>query len=53
MLIHRRLSTSRLELRRREAELRAGLAAYDFGPGEVKVRGHNGVAFTLGASPAR
>ena len=34
-------------LRRREAELRAGLAPIDFGPGPVTVAGYNGVAFTL------
>lgn len=47
-MLAERLSTSRALLRRREAEWRAGLAAYDFGPGEVTVRGYNGVAFALG-----
>jgi glycosyltransferase involved in cell wall biosynthesis len=35
-------------LRRREAQLRAGLAAIDFGPGPVTVQGSNGPAFILG-----
>lgn len=54
-MIADRLSTSCALLRRREAALREGLAAYDFGPGEVTVRGYNGVAFVLsepgGSSP--
>lgn len=51
-MLTERLSTSRALLRRNEAEWRAGLAAYDFGPGEVTVRGYNGVAFTLGQGAA-
>lgn len=47
-MIAERLSSSRMLLRRHEEELRAGLAPYDFGPGEVEVRGYNGVAFRLG-----
>ncbi|HXQ46216.1 MAG TPA: glycosyltransferase family A protein [Caulobacteraceae bacterium] len=34
-------------LRRREAELRAGLAAIDFGPDPITVQGSNGPAFVL------
>ncbi len=34
-------------IRRREAELRAGLAAFDFGPGPVTVEGRDGRAFVL------
>jgi len=43
-----RLGISRALLRRREAELREGLRAYDFGPGDVTVQGSNGPAFVLG-----
>jgi glycosyltransferase involved in cell wall biosynthesis len=43
-----RLGLSQGLLRRREAALRAGLAPFDFGPGEVTVQGANGPAFTLG-----
>lgn len=54
-MIADRLSIPRSRILQREASLRAGLAAYDFGPGPVEVRGHDGVAFTLnapgGASP--
>jgi glycosyltransferase involved in cell wall biosynthesis len=42
-----RLSISVARLRRREPQLRSGLAYFDFGPGEVTVRGYNGVAFTF------
>jgi glycosyltransferase involved in cell wall biosynthesis len=35
-------------LRQREAALREGLAAFDFGPGEVTVQASDGVAFSLG-----
>lgn len=45
-----RLSISIARLRRREAQLRRGLAYFDFGPGEVSVRGYNGVAFTFPGS---
>ena len=34
-------------IRRREAELRAGLAAFDFGPGAVSVEGRGGRAFVF------
>jgi glycosyltransferase involved in cell wall biosynthesis len=46
-MIADRLSVSKGLLRRREAELRAGLAAFDFGDGEVAVEGSNGSAFTI------
>jgi glycosyltransferase involved in cell wall biosynthesis len=46
-----RLGLSQGLLRRREAALREGLAAFDFGPGEVTVQGVNGPAFTLAGSP--
>jgi len=39
-------------LRRREAELRAGLASIDFGPGPVTVQGSNGPAFVIDAAAA-
>ena len=42
-----RLALSRGLLVRREAELRAGMAPLDLGPGEVVVHGYNGAAFTL------
>jgi glycosyltransferase involved in cell wall biosynthesis len=49
---HRMLATSlglsQGLLRRREAVLRDGLSAFDFGPGEVTLRGSNGPAFTIG-----
>jgi glycosyltransferase involved in cell wall biosynthesis len=41
------LSISQGLLRRREAEIRAGLKFFDFGPGEVGVQGSNGLAFQL------
>jgi len=43
-----RLAVSKGMVLRREAELRAGLAAYDFGPGVVEVHGSNGLAFSIG-----
>jgi len=46
-MLARELSLSKALLVRREAQLRAGLAPIDFGPGEVAVVGYNGVAFTL------
>jgi glycosyltransferase involved in cell wall biosynthesis len=46
-----RLAISRGLLLRREAELREGLGAYDFGAGAVTVCGSNGPAFVLGAEP--
>ena len=48
-MLAQELSLSKAMLQRREAELRAGLAPIDFGPGEVAVTGYNGVAFTLGS----
>ncbi len=42
-----RLALSRGLLMRREAELRAGMAPLDLGPGEVAVHGYNGAAFSL------
>ncbi len=45
------LSISQGLLQRREAEIRAGLKFFDFGPGEVSVQGSNGLAFTLRAQP--
>lgn len=49
---HRMLATSlglsQGLLRRREAVLRDGLSVFDFGPGEVTLRGSNGPAFTIG-----
>lgn len=42
------LAISQGLLRRREAALREGLAAFDFGPGPVIVQGSNGVAFVIG-----
>ncbi|HEX4198471.1 MAG TPA: glycosyltransferase family A protein [Caulobacteraceae bacterium] len=44
-----RLGLSQGLLRRREAALREGLAAFDFGPGAVTVQGANGPAFVLRA----
>jgi glycosyltransferase involved in cell wall biosynthesis len=41
------LSISQGLLRRREAEIRAGLKFFDFGPGAVGVQGSNGLAFRL------
>ena len=46
-MLDRELGLSAGLLRRREAQLRAGLAAIDFGLGPVIVAGYNGVAFTL------
>jgi glycosyltransferase involved in cell wall biosynthesis len=48
-MLAKELSLSKALLQRREAQLRAGLAPIDFGPGEVTVAGYNGVAFTLGS----
>ena len=49
---HQRMLTEKLAVSkgmvlRREPALRAGLAAYDFGPGSLTVEGNNGLAFTL------
>lgn len=41
------LSISQGLLRRREAELRAQLKTFDLGPGELRVHGSNGLAFTI------
>ena len=49
MLINR-LAISKGLLLRREAVLRAGLAVFDFGPGDVVVEGSNGTAFTIAGS---
>ena len=46
-MLAQRLAVSVGLLRRREARLREGLAPFDFGPGEVKVCGPTGPAFTL------
>jgi glycosyltransferase involved in cell wall biosynthesis len=46
-MIASELAVSQGLLRRREATLREGLAAFDFGPDEVAVEGRNGPAFTL------
>lgn len=43
-----KLSISKALLCRREASLRDGLRAFDFGAGEVAVEGYNGTAFTMG-----
>jgi glycosyltransferase involved in cell wall biosynthesis len=43
-------SLSQDQLRLREAALREGLAAFEFGPGEVTVQGANGPGFTLNPS---
>ena len=49
---HRRIavgfSLSREAVQGQEALLREGLAAFDFGPGEVRVEASNGLAFRLG-----
>jgi hypothetical protein len=41
------LSISQALLRRREAQLREGLAPHGFSPGSISVLGSNGPAFTL------
>jgi glycosyltransferase involved in cell wall biosynthesis len=46
-MLARELSLSKALLQRREAQLRAGLAPIDFGPGPVTVTGYNGAAFML------
>ena len=46
-MLAERLGASQGLLRRAEARLRAGLAAFDFGPGAVTVIGPNGPAFSL------
>jgi len=51
-MLARELSISQALLRRREARLREGLRPFEFGPGEVSVRGYNGVALTLDLAPA-
>lgn len=47
------LSASAGFLRRRETQLRAGLAPFDFGPGEVVMTGSNGPAFLIPPSADR
>ena len=49
-MLARELAISQSLLRRREAQLREGLAPFDFGPGPVAVQGYNGLAFTLDAA---
>jgi hypothetical protein len=43
------LAISRGLLTRREAQLRAGVAGLDLGPGPVRVEGNNGLAFEIAA----
>lgn len=50
MLVER-LAISRGLLARREAELRAGIAGLDLGPGRVRVEGGNGPAFEIAGGP--
>lgn len=47
-MLAERLGLSQGLLRRREAQLREGLAGLDFGPGRVEARGPNGAAFSFG-----
>jgi glycosyltransferase involved in cell wall biosynthesis len=47
-MLANRLGLSQGLLRRREARIREGLEALDFGAGAVTVRGPNGAAFTIG-----
>lgn len=47
-----KLAISRGLLIRREAQLRDGLAPYDFGAGDVIIQGSNGPAFVLGEPAA-
>lgn len=52
---HHRMLASKLAisqglLLRREAEIRAGLEPYDFGPGEVSINGNNGPAFKIASA---
>ena len=46
-MLAEQLAISKGLLLRREPELRRGLEALDFGPGEVTVQGNNGAAFVL------
>lgn len=48
-----RLAVSKGMLKRREAQLRRGLSAFDFGVEPVAVQGSNGTAFTLDAETRR
>jgi len=48
-MIARELGVSKRMIQRREAELRAGLTAFDFGPGDLTVEGANGTAFVIEA----
>ncbi len=47
------LAVSRGLLARREQDIRAALASFDFGPGDVIVSGSNGEAFRIGQNPRR
>jgi glycosyltransferase involved in cell wall biosynthesis len=47
-MLRQELAISRGLLARREVALRQGLAPIDFGPGQLRVAGYNGEAFTLG-----
>ena len=51
-MLARELSISQSLLRRREGQLREGVRPFEFGPGEVAVRGYNGVALTLDLASA-
>jgi glycosyltransferase involved in cell wall biosynthesis len=46
MLVEK-LAVSKRMLQLREAQIRQGLAVFDFGPGPVMVQGANGMAFTI------
>lgn len=46
-MLAEKLAISRGLLVRREAQLRAGVAGLDFGPGPLHVEGHNGPAFEI------
>jgi glycosyltransferase involved in cell wall biosynthesis len=46
-MIADRLAVSQGLLRRREAEVREGLAPFEFGVGDVRVEGRNGPVFTI------
>jgi len=48
MLLVEKLGISKALLGRREADIRAGLARVDLGPGPVTVMGSNGAAFVIG-----
>ena len=46
-MLAEKLSVSKALLRRRESALREGLSPFDFGPGDITVKGYNGAAFTF------